>query len=264
MMRAVRSELVRLRRPGYILGWFGLTAVFAALVNVVMFQVSSDASAPAEGPGVSFPTLDALLGADGVVAGLGAASSMFGVVTLSFWAIAAASDHSTGLIRVLVAAEPRRWRLVLGKWVALATVTAAATAVALVVNLAVAPVAASSAGLEPTAWGTDLAAVALGAALDLYLALLVWGTLGLALAVLTRSAGVAIGVGVGWVLLLEGVITAAVDEASDWLPGATIGALATGGSPSIAYGTALALGAAYAGVAMLATLVTSTRRDITD
>lgn len=263
-MRAVRSELVRLRRPGYLLGWFGLTAVFATLINVVMFEVSSETSAPADGPGVSFPTVDALLGADGIVAGLGAASSMFGVVALSFWAIAAASDHSTGLIRILVAAEPRRWRLLLGKWVALAAVTAAATAVALAVNLAVAPVAASSAGLEPTAWGTDIASLALGAALDLYLALLVWGTIGLALAVLTRSAGIAIGVGVGWVLLLEGVITAAVDEASNWLPGATIGALATGGSSSIAYGTALALGATYAGVAMLATLVTIIKRDITD
>lgn len=263
-MRTVRSELVRLRRPGLLLGWFGLTAVFAALINVVMFQVSSDASGPAEGPGVSFPTVEALLAADGVVAGLGAAASMFGVVTLSFWAIATASDHSTGLIRILAAAEPRRWRLVLGKWVALAAVTAAATVVALVVNLAVAPAAASSAGLEPSAWGTDIAAVALGAALDLYLALLVWGTIGLALAVLTRSAGVAIGVGVGWVLLLEGVIATAVEQAADWLPGATIGALASGGTASIAYGTALALGAAYTAVAMLATLVITTRRDITD
>jgi ABC-type transport system involved in multi-copper enzyme maturation permease subunit len=263
-MRAVRSELVRLRRPGYLLGWFGLTAVFAALINVVMFQVGSEQGGPQEGPGVSFPTVDALLAADGIVAGLGAGASMFGVVALSFWAIAAASDHSTGLIRLLAAAEPRRWVLIVGKWVSLAVVTAAATLVALVVNVAVAPVAAASAGVEPTAWGTDIVTIALGAALDLYLALLVWGTIGLALAVLARSAGIAIGVGVGWVLLLEGVISAAVADIGDWMPGATIGALATGGSSSITFGTALALGAAYAGVAMAATLVTSTRRDITD
>lgn len=263
-MRAVRSELVRLRRPGYLIGWYGLTAVFAALINVVMFQVSSEQSGPAGGPGVSFPTVDALLDADGIVAGLGAGSSMFGVVALSFWAIAAASDHSTGLIRVLAAAEPRRWLLVLGKWVALAAMTAAATLVALVVNLAVAPVAASSAGLEPSDWGTGIAGVAVGAALDLYLALLVWGTIGLALAVLTRSAGIAIGVGVGWVLLLEGVIAAAAADIGDWLPGTTIGALATGGTSSMSFETALALGAAYAAVAMTATLVASTRRDITD
>lgn len=263
-MRVVRSELVRLRRPGYLLGWFGLTAVFAALINVVMFQVSGEQGGPQDGPGVSFPTADALLEADGIVAGLGAGASMFGVVALSFWAIAAASDHSTGLIRMLAAAEPRRWLLMLGKWVSLAVVTAAATVVALVVDLAVAPMAAASAGLEPTGWGDGIAGIALGAALDLYLALLVWGTIGLALAVLTRSAGIAIGVGVGWVLLLEGVISAAVADVADWLPGATIGALATGGTPAIAFGTALALGVAYAGVAMAATLVTVTGRDITD
>lgn len=63
---------------------------------------------------------------------------------------------------------------------------------------------------------------------------------------------------------LEGVIAAAADGVSDWLPGATIGALATGGNTSIAYGTALALGATYAGAALVATLVTSTRRDVSE
>lgn len=265
MRGVVQSELVRLRRPGFLIGWFGLTAVFAALINVVMFEVvSSSPSAPTDGPGVSFPTVAELLARDGIVAGLGAASSMFGVVALSFWALAAATDYSSGLVRLLVAAEPRRWRLVAGKWVALALMTAGTVVVALVVNVAVAPMAATSAGLEPTAWGTDIVTVALQAALDLYLALLVWGTLGLALAVLTRSAGIAIGVGVGWVLLLESVIAAALDDVADWMPGATIGALAAGGTDAIPQGTALALGAAYVGVAALATVVTYVRRDITD
>lgn len=264
MTRVVLSEMVRLRRPGFLIGWFGLTAVFAVLINVVMFRVSSDAAGPTDGPGVSFPTVAELLSSDGIVAGLGAASSMFGVIALSFWALAGAADYSTGLIRVLVAAEPRRWRLVMGKWLALAVVTGAAVLVALVVNVAVAPVAASSAGLEPSAWGTDLPTVLLGAALNLYLALLVWGTIGLALALVTRSAGVAIGVGVGWVLLLESVIAAAVDDIADWMPGATIAALATGGSATIDRGTALALGAAYTGAALAVSLWVQTRRDITD
>ena len=57
MTRVVLSEMVRLRRPGFLIGWFGLTAVFAVLINVVMFQVSSDAAGPTDGPGVSFPTV---------------------------------------------------------------------------------------------------------------------------------------------------------------------------------------------------------------
>lgn len=261
---AVASEGIRLRRRGLLLGWAGLTAVFAVLINFVMFQVSQSDAPPAGGPGVSFPSTAELLSSDGLVAGLGAASSMFGVVTLSFWALATASDYGSGLVRVLVAAQPRRWRLVIGKWVALALCTAAVTVIALVVNLGVAPVAAGAAGLEPTAWGTDLVPTLGRAGVDLYLALLVWGTLGMAVAVVTRSAGVAIGVGIGWVLLVEGVIGAAVEAVGDWLPGTTITALARGGTLEVSYVVALLLAAAYTVVSLTIAVAVFVRRDVTD
>lgn len=265
MIAVVRSELVRLRRPGVLLGWAGLTALFAALINVVMFQVVEEGTAPAtDGPGVSFPSLDVLLSSSGIASGLSAASSFFGVVALAFWAIATASDYSSGLVRVLAAAEPRRWRLVAGKWLALAVMTAGATLVALLVNLVVAPAAASAAGYEPTAWGQDLLPTLLSATVNLYLSLLVWGTIGMALAVVTRSSGIAIGVGVGYVLLLEAVITAAAEDLAEWLPGTTIRALAEGGTATLAYGGALGLGLAYVAVAAVAALVVFRRRDITD
>lgn len=134
MIAAMRSELVRIIRPRLLAGWFGLTAVFAILINVVMFSTVGDAGAmPEQGPGVAFPDVATLGTADGLVVGLSAASSMFGVVTLSFWAIATATDYSSGLIRLLAAAQPRRWTLLAGKVLALMIVTAAAT-LALVVN----------------------------------------------------------------------------------------------------------------------------------
>ena len=265
MIAVVRSELVRLRRPGVVLGWAGLTALFAALINFVMFQVVEQGAAPvANGPGVAFPSAEELLSSSGIVSGLSAAASFFGVVALAFWAIATASDYSSGLVRVLAAAEPRRWRLVAGKWIALAVMTAGATMIALLVNLLVAPVAASAGGFEPTAWGEDLLPVLVSAAVSLYLSLLVWGTIGLALAVVTRSAGVAIGVGVGYVLLLEAVITAALSSVAEWLPGTTISALANGGTADLGYRGALGLGLAYIAVAALVSFAVFRRRDITD
>ncbi len=265
MTAVVRSELVRLRRRGIVLGWSGLTALFAVLVNVVVFQVVDPDAAPAEdGPGVSFPPAAELLGPEGIVSGLGAAASFLGVTALAFWALASASDHSSGLVRVLVAAEPRRWRLLLGKWTALAIATAGATLLAVLVNVLVAPLAASAGGWEPTAWGQDVVAVVLSAAVDLYLSLLVWGTIGLALATLTRSAGVAIGIGVGWVLLLEAVLAAAVSSLRDRLPGTTITALASGGTADLTYSGALVSGLAYVVVAALVSVIVFSRRDITD
>lgn len=265
MIGTIRSELLRLRRRGVVLGWFGMISMFAVLINFVMFQVvEQSGAAPENGPGVSFPSAATLLGPDGVVAGLGAAASFFGVVTLAFWALASAGDYSTGLVRIIVAAEPRRWRLLLGKWVALALVTALTCVVALVINLVIAPVAAEAGGFSPEAWGTDIASVLLSAVLQLYLSLLVWGSIGLALATLSRSAGVAIGVGVGYVLLLEAVISAVASGISDWLPGSILTALAQGGNDAVSFATAGLLGAAYVGVALAASFVTFSRRDITD
>lgn len=265
MIGVVRSELLRLRRRSVLIGWFGLVVVFAVLINFVMFNVVDESgAAPADGPGVSFPSAAALLSPDGIVAGLGAAASFFGVITLAFWALAAASDYSTGLVRILVAAEPRRGRLLMGKWIALALVTALTCVTALVVNVAVAPVAAQAGGFSPDAWGTDLLVVLAGAAGHLYLSLLVWGSIGLALATLTRSAGVAIGVGVGYVLLVEAVISAVATDISDWLPGAILTALAQGGNEAVSLAAAASTGALYVVAALGAASFAFRSRDITD
>ena len=266
LVAATRSELVRIRRKGVVLGWFGLTALAAVLINAVMFQVAGGdpAGTPAGGPGVSFPTAADLASSDGLVAGLASAASMFGVVTLSFWALITATDYGTGLIRLLAAAQPHRWRLLTGKIVALVLWTAAATTVALLVNLIVAPIAAGGSGIDVSAWGEDLVPTLLGGWVNLFCALLVWGVIGMALAVVTRSAAIAISAGVGYVLVVESVITAAAEKLGERLPGTTLAALAQGGTPEVSYGAALALGAVYTVAAVAVALTVFTRRDITD
>ena len=265
MIGVFRSELVRLTRRGVMVGWFGLTAILAVVINVVMFQVvKSSSTPPANGPGVSFPSKTLLLSEHGIVAGLASASSMLGVVALAFWAIATSSDYSTGLVRVLAAAQPVRWRLVLGKWLALGVFTAVATTTALVANLVAAPLAAQAAGYSPSAWGTNLLTLLLGAWVDLFGALLIWGTIGLALATFSKSSGVAIGVGVGYVLLGESLITSLASSARQWLPGTTISAIASGGTSTVSYGAALTLGLAYLVLTLAAAVIVFARRDITD
>jgi len=65
----------------------------------------------------------------------------------------AATDYSTGLIRILVQAEPGRIRLLAGKVVALIGWTAAATTVATIVTVCAAPVMAKVFGVSTDAWG---------------------------------------------------------------------------------------------------------------
>lgn len=265
MLASIRSELTRLRQPRLLITWFGLMALFAAMVNMIMVTfVSGGGSLPPGAPGVAFPTLAEMESPSGLMAGLAAASNMFGIVTLSFWGVATASDYSSGLIRLLVAAEPRRWRLLAGKVVALLIVTAGATTVAAVVNVFAVMPAASAAGISTSTWGADLITVVAGAWLDLFLALSVWGVLGLAIAVLTRSAAVAISIGVGYVLVVESLIKMVKDAPSDWLLGTTLGAVASGGSATVSYGTALLLALGYVTLGLVLAGIVLVRRDVTD
>jgi len=265
MIAAVRSELARLLQPRLLLIWFGLMALFAMLVNTIMVTfVSGGGSLPPGAPGVSFPSLAEMESPSGLMAGLAAASNMFGVVTLSLWAVATATDYSSGLIRLLVAAEPRRWPLLAGKVLALVILTAAATTVAAVVNVFAVMPAAQAAGISTAAWGTDLVAVVGGAWAQLFLALCVWGVLGLVIAVLTRSAAVAISIGVGYVLVVESLVKMVQDLPSDWLLGTTLNAVASGGTDAVPFGTALALATGYVIIGLVLAGAVHVRRDVTD
>jgi ABC-type transport system involved in multi-copper enzyme maturation permease subunit len=259
------SELLRSRRRAVLFGWLGLSAVLAALVNTVMFQAAVDAQGqPTAAPGVDFPSVQVLETVEGLTAGVASASSMLGVVTLAFWALLTATDYSTGFVRLLVAAQPRRWPLLVGKAVALTLWTACAALLALVVNVGVAPAGASSAGVDTSAWDAVAAGDLLAACARLFSALLVWGLLGLALATVTRSAAVAISIGVGYVLLLEGVLASVLGGVADVLPGSVLTALARGGTDAVSQGQALVLGGTYAAVALVVALVVLQRRDVTD
>jgi ABC-type transport system involved in multi-copper enzyme maturation permease subunit len=265
MLGPIRSELTRLLQPRLLVVWFGLMALFAMMVNTVMVgSVSGGGSLPPGAPGVTFPSLAEIQSPSGLMAGLGAASNLFGIVTLSFWAVAMAVDYSTGLVRLLVAAEPRRWRLLAGKVGALLVVTAAATTIAAIVNVLASIPTAQAAGISTAGWSLDPVRTVANAWVDLFLALCVWGMLGLVIAVLTRSAAVAISIGVGYLLVVESLIRMVKDAPSDWLLGSTLSAVANGGTASIAYGTALALALGYATLGLVVAGAVFIRRDVTD
>jgi ABC-type transport system involved in multi-copper enzyme maturation permease subunit len=263
ILHVVRSELTRLGQRRTLLVWFGLMVVFALMINTVMASVAGDPGvSKLPSPGVAFPTPEQLEAPSGLMAGLAAASNLFGIVTLSFWAWFTAQDYSSGLIRLLVAAEPRRWRLLAGKTIALLSVTALATTVAAVANLLASPMLAS-AGISTAAWGTDAPMVVASAWAHLYLALAVWGVLGLVIAVLSRSAMVAVAIGVGYVLVVESLVKMASGP-SDWLLGTTLGAIASGGTPAVSFSSALALGSGYVIGGLVLAGAVLTRRDVTD
>ena len=168
---------------------------------------------------------------------------------------------------MLVQAQPRRTRLLLGKVLALVGLTAVATTVATVVVLLTVPVIAQVSGVSTSAWksgASEVVAEVAGSWLNSFLALLVWGVIGLVIAVLAKSSAVAIGVGLGYVLVIEGLLRAVAPDLADWLPGATLTAVAKGGTTAVDYPVALLLALAYALIGLGLAILVFRGRDITD
>jgi hypothetical protein len=140
----------------------------------------------------------------GFLTALSTVSRLAGVILLALWAIAVATDYSTGLIRILAPAHPNRTRLLGGKIAALSVFTLLATTVTTLVVVVFARPLARLEGIPIEAWKTDFASHLGKGLLDFTIAGLVWGLIGLMLAVLTRSSAIAIGIGLGFLLVVEG------------------------------------------------------------
>jgi len=91
---------------------------------------------------------------------------------------------------------------------------------------------------------------------------MVWGVIGLTLATVTRSAGVSIAAGIGWVVVFETMLQGVATNLADKMPGAMLTALAAGGTSAVGFRTAILLAAVYTLVGLgIAGLITH-RREI--
>jgi ABC-2 type transport system permease protein len=262
MIPVVRSEFIRIWRPTLRYGGIGLMAGFAVMISVFIYTSlgsADQAMQPGGGPGVAVADVAQ---PGGMLAALGSVGSLAGIVLLSLWAIATASDYDTGLVRILVQAQPSRFKLLGGKMVALCLYTVLATAVTVLTVVLVARPLARFEGIETEIWKTDfLAELAVGY-FNFLVPSLVWGLIGLTIALLTRSSGLAIAIGIGYLLVVENLIGIVAPDVTDYLPGGTLAALTQGGTADLGWVTALLLTVAYGATAAAISMLVFRRRDI--
>ena len=122
---------------------------------------------------------------------------------------------------------------------------------------------ANSAGVSTAAWQPHLVHTMITGYFHLTLCVLLWGMAGLCIGILTRSAGISIAIGIGYLLVFEGVLGMLLRSGQKWLPGAAFKAIASGGSADMAFTTALLLGVVYALAALAVAATTFQRRDVT-
>jgi ABC-2 type transport system permease protein len=260
-VRALRSEAIRVMRPSLRALGLGLAAVFGVLTTVVvMTTAKGEPGAGADG----FATIVQITAPGGFFASFGLLSRFIGLAALSVCALSVDTDYRSGFIRLLVQAQPKRSVLFASKAITLAAFAAMMSAVGAAVTLFTAFPMAKPANIDRALWTDGLARYVSGGYFNLTVAAFAWGSIGLLISLATKNAGVAIGTGVGWLLLLEPILGMASKPLADYLPGGTISAVASGGTANLAWVVALTLTLTYTAAATTASWLLVRRRDITD
>jgi len=253
---AFTSEWTKLRRPTLLLSTFLGLAFAASLFVILMFS-----QATANG---GIVTLHQLARPNGLVIGVARASMLLGVVAFGIAASQVASEYSLGTLRQLLVRQPRRAVLLAGKMLGTISFLVLALCFAAVVALVVAVAAAQSRHVPTGAWftGTGLGDLfrELG---DLALATIGYSILGMAIGQFVRSAVFAVIVGFAWLIAVENIITRIVPSVGQWLPGASITAVASGGAEGVNYAHGIILGAVYIVLAIIAAMTVFVRNDVT-
>lgn len=265
MIHAVRAEWMKLTQRGALLGGAGV--MIGAMTLATLLTLGSVLPAPPPGvppPPAMRPSVEQIETPEGLLAIFGILVHVVGIVSAVIFAQSVGGEYANGTLKSMLTREPRRLVLLFAKIVALSGFIAIAMFVAFIPMFGGSNHLAGAKGLDISAWtSAEGLSASFGGLARLWVAALVQGLLGLALAIVFRSAALAVGVGIGYIIALEPLLIGAWNESATWLPGPVLTAFTSGGTETIAMGTASLLIGVY--VVILAAVASAilVKRDVT-
>ncbi len=259
MIAAMRSELIKLSRRTSMIGTGLATIAIAGLGTVVPYltDTSGGGGPLARTSGATGPA--ALATASGSVQGVVDVSKLLGVVVLVLAALAVTNEYTYGTLKNSLVRHPDRPSLLRGKIAAIALNATALAVLAVVAGFVVSLIAGSINGTDMSAWtsaaGLGEIASALGAVL---VSNLTFACLGVTLGVLLRSPALAVGIGLGWILIGEQLV-GSLTSFSDWLPGQLVSGLGSGTTDIGLASGLIGVTVWIVGLVLIATAVFTTR-----
>lgn len=257
MIRAFRSEWIKLRRRSILVGGLSMTVLAGAGVAFGIIRVATSQRRDA------VLELLVLRSGDGLVAALIRVSDFIVVIPLVIIAAAVAGEYAQGTMRNLLVREPGRIRLLLGKFMALLVYCLIASTVAFGVGALIAFQVAPHEGINTSPWTTpDALHNLLSLWGNLLLSTTAWCVLGLLGATVFRSPAAAVGVSLVFLLVVENLVIAIWTEAPQWLFVTLNQAIIAGGNTNSDYGRAVGLVGLYCACAVVVAAVVFRRRDV--
>jgi ABC-2 type transport system permease protein len=257
MLRAFRSEWIKLRRRSVLVGGLSMTVLAGVGVSFGIVRVATNHR------GEAVLQLLVLKSSNGLVATLVRVSDFIVVIPLVIVAAAVAGEYAQGTLRNLLVREPGRLRLLFGKFAALLVYCLLASTVAFGVGVLVALLVAPHQGIDTSVWTTpDALHNLLSLWGNLLLSTTAWCVLGLLGAIVFRSPALAVGVSLVFALVVENLVIAIWTDAPQWLFVTLNQAMIAGGNSASDYGRALGLVGLYCACAVVIVSVVFRRRDV--
>jgi ABC-2 type transport system permease protein len=258
----IHAELVRSARRRTLLIAAAVVAAFAVVATIAVFSSASDTLNPGDnGQGA---TLAELAGRGGGTTAFAVGASFAGFLVFVSFIGLMAREFSEGTFRALVLREPDRRKVVVGKVVGLLLMAAGLVAFAEVVMFGLSILFAGTRDIDPGAWFT------LGSVGDavrdygaVFLGVVGWAVLGTTLAVIFRSAPIALAVGFAWAGPFENIVSDSWPTGNRVFPGRVLAAVIQGGTTEVGFGRAVVTSLVYSAIAATVALVLVSRRDVT-
>jgi len=261
MNRVIRAELLRLlrRRTAYIA--VAAAALFAVIASLAVFSSARSSGVASRRGGT---TIAALSGTGGGTEAFATGASFTGFLVFVTFIALIASEFSGGTFRSLVMREPSRLKVIVGKLAGILLVVGGVVALAEACTFVMSLVLAPTKDVPTTDWWSF---ASLGQGVRDYVTVMGgvtgWAVFGTTLAVIFRSAPVALGVGFAWAGPFENIIVDSWRTGYRVFPGQVLASLIQGGTAELGIGRAVLTATVYAAVAAVVTLLLVSRRDVT-
>lgn len=263
MIRVVRAEWRKLRRPTLFLGTIGAALFFTGLFTTLLFTLidsprgNSDPANP-----ISREMLSAF---GGSVIGFSNVAGLLGIIAYCVFAAQTAQEYTYGTLRNLLVRQPGRLRLLAGKLISMKLFAIVMVLISGVVAVLISFFLAPSADVKTDAWFTsDGRLEILQAFFNVSISVIGFGIFGMIMGLLLRSPISSIAIGVLWILIIENLLGAVRSSTLEWLPGSQLQVIALGGTPQVSYMDAMALAGTYIAVGGIIAAVLFSKRDVSN
>ncbi|MGI9226968.1 MAG: ABC transporter permease [Candidatus Nanopelagicaceae bacterium] len=229
-MRIFLAEWRKLRRPTFFFGTMGSVVFVTGLVTSLLFLLIDAETGNADrGNRI---TREMLQLADGFTIGFNSANGLLGLVALSVFAAQTAQEYTYGTLRNLLVRQPRRVRLLIGKYFSMVTFALLSVLISAATATGLALALSGRAKVLTDAWFTSDGKIAMAHSIvNVLISTIGYGTIGMILGLIFRSPISSISIGTAYMLVVESIITIAWKPTSNWMPGSLLSVVATGGAP---------------------------------